>query len=155
MLTHDRQTCAQIIPVLPVPSRAMVAWVRIDDLACRALRRLGLLRAWYAVARLALAVCPPLARLVAPLRPAVLEPSLTGGADPLPVAGPGGRVRTVGRGMVFGGDIHSSDRCATASAEGALLDPPRIRTYVRRSVVLDGRCVHTVTVGWRAVRGGR
>ena len=155
MMTHDRQTCSQPIPVLPVPSRAMVTWVRLDALACAALRRLGLLRAWYAVARFALAACPPLARLVAPLRPVVLEPSLTGGPDPLPVAGHGDRVVLLERGMVFGGDIHASDRCASAPAAGDLLAPPRLRTRVRRSVVLDGRCVHTVTVGWRVVRWGR
>ncbi len=155
MMLHDRQTCSQPIPVLPVPSRAMVAWVRFDNFVCNVLRRLGLLRAWYAVARLALAACPPLARLVAPLRPVVLEPSLTGGLDPLPVAGHGDRVVLLERGMAFGGDLHDGDRCASAPAAGDLLAAPRMRTRVRRSVVLDGRCVHTVTVGWRVVRWGR
>jgi len=155
MIIHDRQTCSQPIPVLPVPSWVMVAWVRLDAFACGLLRRLGLLRAWYAVARLALAACPPLARLVAPLRPVVLEPSLTGGPDPLPVAGHGDRVVLLERGMVFGGDIHDGDRCNHVPAGSDMLPAPRLRTRVRRSVVLDGRCVHTVTIGWRVVRWGR
>ena len=149
MMLHDHQTCSQPIPTLPVPSRAMVAWARFDNAACNVLRGLGLLRAWYAVARLALTACPPLARLVAPLRPVVLVPSLTGG-EVIPLRD--GRLMT--RGMVFGGDTHASDVCSV-SAVGVLLAPPRIRTRVRRSVVMDGRCIHTVVVGWRAVRGGR
>lgn len=155
MMLHDRQTCSQPIPTLPVPSRSMVAWVRFDAFACGLLHRLGLLRAWYAVARLALRACPPLARLAAPLRPVVLEPSLPGGPDPLPVAGHGDRVVLLERGMVFGGDLHDGDRCVSAPAAGDLLAAPRLRTRVRRTVLLDGRPAHTVTIGWRLVRWGR
>lgn len=80
---------------------------------------------------------------------AVLVPRVTGG-DVIPLRDG----RTLERGQAFGGDIHASDQCAPARGL-SILGPPRLRTRVRRSVVLDGRCVHTVTVGWRAVRSGR
>lgn len=141
--------CYEPCPRTPRPSFAMVAWIRIEALATAAMSALGLLRPWYALARLALRLCPPLARLVAPLRPVVLEPSLSGGGEPVPVSGD----RVVQRPQCAGGDIHDHDRCTPVGPIGDILQPARVFQRYRRRVV--GDAIIDSSRGWHARRWGR
>lgn len=132
---------------LPTPTR----WDRFEAAAVAVLTALQLLRAWYAVARLVLRACPPLARAVVPLARSVLVPSLSGGGPGLPVKGGA----QVGRPMAFGGDTHEGDECDYRNPGGELLPPPRAVARFRRTRHWSGRAVMDVQVGWMYRRGGR
>ena len=148
-MPHRLATCNDPTPTAPPPR--LRRWDRFEAAAVRALTSLRLLRAWYAVARVALRLCPRLARLVAPLQRSVLVPRLTGGGPGIPVSGG----LTLGTPMVFGGDFHDGDECDMRNPGGELLPPPRAVARVRRYKHWSGRVFMEVQVGWMLRRGGR
>lgn len=150
-------TCDEC-PAPPSVSRARLTWARLETVAVRVLSALGLLRAWYGLASAVLRACPPLARLVAPLRPVVLVPSVTGG-EVVPVPTRDGRVVPRHTGMAFGADedghptdVHAGDECADGFGASAH-PPPVVRRRLRGR--WNGRHIEGMVRGWHAVRGGR
>ena len=140
---HPLAACDDpVVGPTPAPP-PLTRWQGFDAAACRVLARLGLLRAWYAVASSVLRRCPTLARLVHNLRTTVLVPSRTGAPDPLPCAGG----VLLERGMCFGGAFHADDECARPQ------QTVTVRTARRRAS--RPRHVEITVRGWRMIRSER
>lgn len=122
----------------------LTAWQLFEAVALGLLARSRLLGAWYAVAGLVLRLCPPLARLVAPLRVSVLSPSLTGGEGDAPIPLRGGGV--LRRGMIFAGDT-----CDAAETECARPEQRLIVLRYRR----HARHIAIIARGWHMIRSER